>query len=368
MVSEEALFLLLDRQTVRPLRPIAAVSSVRVRLNGVTESPSPGVVLPAQATGAKAGPYNIRSGVNDQLVVKIDQRNEQVLTAPSGNQLSAIQVATALNKTLRDAMFDVTARKQLRLITAAKGLGATIFVNASGSTLASTLGMPTNRGWHGQTTVPGWSIVNDPNTLLDRPTRLIVFDDPLKGFSDYVELDYATIRQECRRCGGLGIENDWRYDGSGQVVKAQNETLLIQELLKATYTVQGSNPFHPAYGTQIINTIGRKQSASGLVQNMIVSEIYQAFNRWQSIKRQQEENVGQTVTDEEYPFRLLSVGLQQSDQDPTVIFVNATVQNRSSKPVQIERGLRLPNQIDIMSTTQQDRFFAQPIPNNRLIE
>jgi len=340
LVSEEALFLLNDRQTVRPLRPISAINSVRVRVNGLIESPSSGVLLPAQATGTKAGPFNIKRGVNDQLVVQIDQRQSQTIVAPAGVQLSASQLADALNLQVRNAVFTATSKKQIRLTSLSKGLGASIIIRAN--SLGPTLGFVANRGWHGQTNVPGWSIVNDPNTLLDRPTRLIVYDSPLKGFQDYVEIDYTTLREECRRCGGQGIEQDWRYGVSGQVITAQNETLLLQELLKAIYTIQGSNPFHPWYGTQIIDSIGKKLSAAGIVQNMIVSEIYEAFRRWQNIKRQQEEDVGQTVTDEEYPYRLTSVNLQQSTQDPTIIFVSATVQNRSSKPIQIERALRVP--------------------------
>jgi len=366
MVLEEALFFNPDRQTVRPLRPIAAVSSVKVRYNGTDYVPSEGVYLPAQATGLKSAPFTIRGGVNDQLVIKVDDRQAQTLHLPSGNKISALSITDSLNNITRDALFSVTAKNQIRLVTSNTGMGSKIFIASTGSTGAATLGFSTNRGWQGRSTVPGWSIVNDPNTLSDRPTRLIVFDEPLKGFADYVEVNYTTIRQECRRCGGLGVENDWRYDGRGQLITAQNETLLIQEMLKATYTIQGSNPFHTWYGTNVVNSIASKQDAAGVSQNLIISEVYTAFQRWQQIKRQQEEDVGQVVTDEEYPFRITSVILQQSDQDPTVIFINATIQNRSSKPIQIDRGIRIPGPANILGSSQQQGFFQQPIPNNKL--
>jgi hypothetical protein len=101
---------------------------------------------------------------------------------------------------------------------------------------------------------------------------------------------------------------------------------------------------------------------------MIVSDVYEAFRRWQSVKKQQEEVVGQSVSDEEYPFRLLSVNLQQSEQDPTVIFVSATVQNRSSRPIQIERGLRTPMPLDLLGSTQQQSTFDATLPNYSLVE
>lgn len=368
MVTQEALFLSADRRTVRPLRPIAAVGTVQVRADGATDVPSPGAHIAACATGVRSGPFNIQGGTNDQLVVRVGSAAPQTLTLPSGNQISAPQIADAMNRVVRGAIFFATSKRQVRIRTSFVGDGATLFLQGSGSTAAPILGLAPDRIWRGQTIIPGWSIVSDPNSLPDRPTRLLVFDEPLKGFSEYVELSYSTVRQECRRCGGLGIENDWRYHGQQALVTVENEDLLLQEMLKATYTVRGSNPFHTWYGTTIINSIGQKLSSSGIAQNMIVSEIYETFRRWQSIKKQQEEVVGQTVTDEEYPFRLLSVTLQQSDQDPTVIFVNATVQNRSNKPIQIERGIRTPIPLDLLGSTQQQSTFNATLPNYNLVQ
>jgi hypothetical protein len=117
------------------------------------------------------------------------------------------------------------------------------------------------------------------------------------------------------------------------------------------YTILGSNPFHTWYGTGLIDSIGKKLTSGGFIQNIIVADIYQAFNRWQSIKQQQEEDLGQFVSDREFPFRLLSVNLQQSTQDPTVIFVAITVQNRSNEPIQLTRGLKLPQALELTTGT-----------------
>jgi hypothetical protein len=191
----------------------------------------------------------------------------------------------------------------------------------------------------------------------------VVFDEPVKDYQPYVELSYNTVRQECRRCGGIGVENDWRYGRTGEVAQVRDEALLIQEFQKMVYTMRGTNQFHQWYGTQIIEAVGRKLSVGGLVQNMIVSDIYQAFNRWQRVKQAQEEKAGQALTDEEYPFRLLSVTLERSTNDPTVIFVNSTIQNRSQKPIQITRGLRLPEPLDLLGSTAQQGVIRQSLNN-----
>lgn len=359
-VVEEALYFNTDRQTIKPLRPIASGQSVVVRVNGVAAVPSYGLHTPALATASEQGPFNVQPGVNDTLVVNVCGV-DQVVRIQGGNKLSTKQVADQLNLAIRNAVFSVSAKQRIRLRTGQEGPASTLMVRFSGSTLASTLGLTTDRQWRGQTTFPGWSLVRDPNTLNDRPTRRIVFDRPFSGRSDYVEISYTTVRQECRRCGGLGIENDWRYTKTGEIIEVRDETLLIQETLKAVYTVQGSNPFHVWYGSNILRTIGRKLSASGLVQNLIVSDIGETFRRWQAIKRKQEEDVGQFVSDEEYPFRLLSVVLEQSQQDPTVVFVTCTVQSRSRQPIQIERGIKLPQPIDLMGSTEQQGVFRQSL-------
>lgn len=359
LVAEEAIFLNTDRATVRPLRPISAFNSVVVRVDGEIIVPSQGVHLPAEALAAKKGPFNVRIGVNDTLVLRVDENLDQTLQIDPGESLSSRDVAQRLNRLVIDAIFDLTPNGRLRCRTRSKGRATTLVIRSSA--LATTLGFPVNRQWRGRTPFPGWSLVADTSTLLDRPTRLIIFDEPLKGYRDYVELNYSTLRQECRRCGGLGVENDWRYGVHGEVFEVRDEALLIQEVQKITYTVQGSNSFHLWYGTQILNAIGRKLSAAGLVQSSIIADIREAFRRWQSIKRQQEEVVGQAVSDEEFPFRLQQVVLNPSQQDPTVVFVTATVQNRSQKPIQIERGVTLPLPADILGSSTQDGLIRQSL-------
>ena len=356
-VVEEALFLDTDMQTARPLRPIGSVASTEVRINGMVYVPSQGIALPAEALSGKTGPYTITQGVNDRLIVNIDGGEDQTIVVQSGKRLSTKSLALNLNQSLRDgSVEEVGGRVRFR----SGRNGKTSFLHIkSGSTLTSVLGMVEDRVFRGLKSVPGWSIVRDPTTLDDRPSRWIVFDQPLKGFADYVELNYVTVRQECRRCGGIGVENDWVYGRDGNTIEVRDEALLLQEILKIMFTVQGSNPFNSWYGTGLTDSIGSK--LVGMVQNLIVTEITTAFSRWQSIKKQQEEAVGQFVSDREFPFQLLNVRVEQSSQDPTVIFVSATVQSRSGSPIDIERGIRLPEPSDLLAATAAQGAFRQSL-------
>ncbi len=357
-VVEEALFVNTDRLTVQPLRPISSANSVKVRVNGEAFVTPVGLHTPAIGKGSLPGPYNIRPGVNDTLVVSVNAGPDQTVTIPSGRSVTAQLLAKSLTTLVSGVVFDTTKKSQILAKSFKQGTASRIMFK-NGSTVATTLGLTLNRAYRGQQIFPPWSLVNDPNTLSDRPTRLILFDTPINGTNDYFEINYATIRQECRRCGGAGVENDWRYNIQGEVIPVRDADLLVQETLKITYTVKGTNPFHAWYGTGLLEMIGKKISDRGLVQNLILSDIQDAFRRWQSIKKQQEDTAGQFVSDEEYPFRLLVVNLEPDPQDPTLIFVNALVQNRSSQPIQVTRGLKLPAPLDILGSTVQDALLQQ---------
>lgn len=353
----EGLFLNSDRQTIRPLRPIASAVSVTVRFNAEVDVPAVGYATPAIAKGSLPGPFSVSSGAN-LLVVSVNGGPDQTIAAPVGNLMNAKSLCLALTTAARGLLsFKPTSRLQVQVSTSMRGPSARILFK-EGSTLAPTLGLVLGKVYRGVEIYPPWSLINDPNTLSDRPSRFIVFDRAIESTTDFVEIGYTTVRQECRRCGGVGVENDWQYTSAGGLIKVRNADLLSQEVLKITYTEKGSNQFHPWYGTGLLEAIGKKLTDQGLVQNLILSDLQDAFRRWQSIKKQQEEALGQFVSDEEYPFRLMVVNLRQDPSDPTVIFVDAFVQSRSNEPLQISRGLVLPVPLDIMGSTVQDSLRA----------
>lgn len=360
MVVEEALFLASNRVSVRPLRPISAADSVKIRVNGERRVGPMGFEVPAQVTSPRLGPFTINQGVNDTLKVRLsDGSPDQEVVLPAGRDFSISQMAEMLAQRVRGVSFTIE-RQRLHIQTRAQGRAATL-VFLSGSTLAPTLGLAQDRQWRGQLPVPGWSLIRDPNTLSDRPTRYIVFDEPLKGYQNYVEINYATLREECRRCGGLGVENDWRYARNGETVNVEDEALLIQEFTKAIYTIKGSNPFALWHGTQILEAVGQKVSNAKLLQQFISADIRDAFQRWREVKKQQEDAVGQFVSDAEFPFSLLQVQLNQSQEDPTIVFVSAVVQSRSAQPIQIDRGVRVPLPADLLGSSAQEGLVRQSL-------
>jgi hypothetical protein len=365
LVAEEYLLMRGDRQVATPMRPIASSNSVVVRANGVVEIPSYGVQTPAQSVGSRSGPFTITSGVNNRFKVQVGNDNWQDILIPGGYRIQPDHLALTLNTRVAGLQF-YTTNNRMQFRSNLLGPTATIFIDSS-STLATALGIPVNRHFSGKKVFPGWALVQKTNTLNDRPMRLIVFDEPLQADLNYLEVNYTTIREECRRCGGLGVENDWRYSVTGEVTQVRDELLLIQEIQKIIYTITGTNSFHNWYGTRIVDQIGEKLVIGGILQNRITSDIYTAFGRWQSVKKQQEETVGQAVSDEEFPFQLQGVKLEQSQDDPTVLFITVTVANRSLKPIQLVRGLRLPYPNNLLGSTQQQEIIRN-LQNYSLVQ
>jgi len=344
-VSEEAVYVSPGRRIIRPKRPIAAENSVKVRLDGAIDVPSYGSQIPATMKGTKRGPFTVTSSATSLLRVKVSQGAWQDLVFPVSNAMDPRYAVTLFNQGLsgiKAALEDGT----IRIETLDKGRQASLFI-AQESTAASIFGFPVNREWRGQDLIPGWTLVTDLASVVeDRPTqRNIVFDYPLKQEQSVAEISYTTALQECRRCGGIGVENDWRYDVKGNPITVENEDLLLQELQKMVLTVRGSNPFHNWIGTSLVDAIGQKLGQQSVVQTLTLADITQAFKRFQSIKKGQEKV--QEITDREFPYRLLGVNFTQHPTDPSILYIDLSVQNRSQQAIKLTRGLRLPHNLEI---------------------
>ncbi len=358
-VVEEALPVGGDGRTVVPERPIASLDSVRVRLNGLLEVPPRGVALPAETLGRVRGPFATVTGVSDVLRVRVRAEAMQVLTVPSSPRISASQLAQLLNAQVTGCRF-FAQNERLGMRSDARGRSATLYVPAN-SALGSVVGFASPRELRGVDVCPGWSLVRQEGQLDDIPKRLVVFDAPLPLSASFAELDYITRKQECRRCGGTGVENDWRYGTDGNTGEVRNEALLIQELLKDFYTELGSNPFYPKYGSELMGKIGSKLiNTAGGLQAAIAADLRLAFQAWQGVKKGQEQ-AGQPVSDEEFPYRLLDVSVELSPVDPTVIFVVITVQNRSLQRVDLTRGVKLPQSLALLGTSAALGVFRQSL-------
>jgi phage baseplate assembly protein W len=289
--------------------------------------------------GTATGPFTVVAG-SATLALKVNGV-PVTLTLPAGKVFPTKRIADTFNRTapLQGLQFKEV---QNRLEIESTGIGPPASIQVIDSPLATLFGFPL-KVFRGKTLVSGWTLIVDPTALYETPYRYIVFDRPLPfGPSGFAEVSYTTTAVNCRRCNGTGLEFDWRYTPKGGTGEVRDDALLLQELLKILLTEQGSNPFHPWYGTTLMERIGSKITNGQAIQSAITADVSEAFRRWQNIKRSQENVVGQFVSDDEFPFRLLGVTVTQDEVNPTIMYVRVQIQKRSGTVVDLNRGFRLP--------------------------
>jgi len=327
----EALALEADRRTIRTVIPPSS-SFVELSING-HKVPNTGVISGVTITGLNPGPYTIETGDNDTFAVSINGGATQEAALPTGVAVAPELVASAINTQIVGLTASVT-KGRLTLTQDARGEQATLQLEEGNA--HATLGFPALRFYRGRTAIPGWKLVRDPNSPI-ATDRVLLLDRALPSGDDRIEVSYITRRDLCRRCAGLGLENDFRYDTQGNPVFVTNEALLLQEVEKIVFTVQGSNVFHTWYGTSLLSLIGTKIGGRGgakYLETQLVTEIQGALDRYLSIKERQAQV--QPVTVREQLSRVRSIAVNQDRIDPTLFRVQVALENRANEIITFE--------------------------------
>lgn len=199
----------------------------------------------------------------------------------------------------------------------------------------------------------GFVLVRDSSALDN--TKLIKFRRPRRATDEYYEITYYTKSSDCRRCHGLRIEQDYRYNNNGALVTVVNEQKLVQDLRKLILTSIGSNPFHRWYGTSVPNLIGAKITNSSFIRSKMESDIRQALNRYVDTQTKQIRALtgipNSSVDPREKFGQLLKLTVQQDAIEPTSYNVNITFTNRSNELLTVNTNINLPDPVSLVYNT-----------------
>lgn len=338
LVIDEWLALEEDGRTLKTVRNPSS-SHIRVKRNGM-EIPSDGIGSKVSFSSSKAQPFELEKGVTDELRFQTSDGVLQTITLPSGTQVPASRIAEAINAQGSGVIAKAISGK-IRLETVQGGMDATIFLQKGSGHEA--IGFPPHRFYQGREIMPPWKLIKEQNTFGVR-SRKIVFDRPVPSTDDIFEVSYYTQRKECRRCAGIGIENDIRYNSKGDPVFVRGADLLVQEVEKIVFTIRGSNIFYSWYGTSLSELVGQKIAGTGsLVESQLVTEIALTLDRYRDVKIQQSKL--QPVTDQEFLMRVQNIEVRQDNVDPTIFRIQVDLQNRADEVDQIQKTLII-NDID----------------------
>jgi len=319
-----------DSEYLQPISPLAS-SNLHLYINGM-EIPGDGLYSRASLIFNKTGFSSIILGLNDTIELAVDSMSEQSIVLESGN-LTIEQIVYDLQKKIPSVSVELS-NGYLKMTSKTFGFGSKLKLGSG--TAHTVLGIPTNRVYAGKQLYPGWFVVDDP-TKVD--LRRILFGYPLKSLDDIIEMSYFTSAPYCRRCHGLKIENDFRYDTLGRKVVIRDEDLLYQEVHKILMTIKSSNIFHIWYGTRMSSLVG--SNLIGFMKSQILSEISDALDNIRDIKIQQARL--QEVTPGEFPERLSVSNFSSPENDPTILNLELEVMSRRGTRVKINQLIRLPD-------------------------
>lgn len=336
LTLEERVTLSSDRRSLPTLQPIANRTIVGVLADYDVQIPQDGLYSQAKLLSFQAGPYTLIENETDLSVVTSDESFSVTLSA--NVFYTADEIATAINRASTTKKTVASSQNGRLTITDTASVGPRSIVQVFGLSLPK-LGFGTQSGAQGKMLFPPWELYTPPATP---SSRYIRFTQPL-AYNPILTVSYVTTQQRCLRCRGTGVENDYRFTATaslttsggtvpaGSIITIENEDLLYQEALKIVLTQRGSNPFHPAYGSTVLSRVGSKTIAATAAA--INQDVRLALELLQTTQTEQAKL--QSVTAREKLYSIQSVNTSADPNDPTVFYVDITVQNASTTPVVI---------------------------------
>jgi len=352
LTMEEVVAIDADRRSLLCRQPVASGGVVRIMVNDEFFLPQGGLFTPAVLRSAGSGPYDILEGEDTLTVI-----------TSSGSQTVSFGIGNTINRMSADDVVGFLAKVPFTVARVSVDNGHLVFadvtkvgpdsyVKVSGAAAKSLgFGGPWLNGseanhhqWsaRGVMLYPPWRMHTRPDEITNRFPK---FDEPIRN-NPIFKVTYTVPPQRCLRCGGSYIENDYRFDASGQILMIENEDLLYQAALKIVLTDKGSNPYYPWYGCNLRQRIGSK-AVSG-VATLINEDVRRSLARLQEMQREQTKF--QQVSFKERLFSIMSVNTQPHVQDPTTFLVDVVLRNASSEQVNLNIVFTVPGVVALMGS------------------
>jgi len=266
------------------------------------------------------------------------------VSLPEGERVPISKIKTFLELSAVNDLVTVGEMNGYLLLTEKGNVGRSASITVGGKG-AIALGFVQMRAM-GKEVLPPWGLLAIPNQLptlrasgapQENMARYPFFKEPLKG-NPSLKVTYTTIGNQCPRCQGTLIENDYRFNVLGTLITVSDADLLYQECFKAILTQKGSNAYHVAYGSDIMSRIGAKLGSS--VSMLIEQDIR---NSLLNVKGLQESRAQyQPVTLSERLYEIRAVQITSSEDDPTLFFADVVVSNMSQKPISLNIAFSVP--------------------------
>lgn len=154
--------------------------------------------------------------------------------------------------------------------------------------------------------------------------------------SDIISVDYLVSINKCRKCKRTGQVNDFDHDKLGETIIVQKEQKMLQDLLKMTLAIKGSNKAHPWRGTSFMSFLGTTRLSS-YYETKFKGELIELGEKIKDLQTQQAQY--QQVDNEEFFSFLDNITVQQSSIDPNFYEINADVISQAGTSISLDTSL-----------------------------
>jgi len=331
LADRERVILGPDRRSLKTKKSVSSFSGLSIFANN-EEVPSSGLYSQAELFSGFSGPFRTLKNETD-LVIKTSVET-LVYNLPISSSLTTDSLISLLSVGSETTLFE--NQNGFLKVTDFGALGLSSSISISGRALCS-LGFSHQSGARGAQLYPPWELVKTSDF-----NRRIVYRHP--KFRDRIrsnpifKVRYTFWPEQCLRCGGSLIENDYSFDSTGDTVLIDNENLLHQAALKIILTTKRSNPYHPWYGTTLRQRIGSK--AVNMAASLINEDVRTALEKMQSLQVNQKNF--QEVSFKERLYKIDQVRTRAHEQDPTMFLVDVVVTNASQEAVSLSVIFTVP--------------------------
>jgi hypothetical protein len=122
----------------------------------------------------------------------------------------------------------------------------------------------------------------------------------------------------------------------GEVITVVDEQKLLQDVLKFTIAVKGSNKANPWWGTILSSYVGTARS-NEYYKPRFKSEVIDAGEKIKDLQIQQTQY--QIVSDKEFFSHFEAMTVEQSDYDPNFYEINALVVSQAATAIEMSTSL-----------------------------
>lgn len=156
------------------------------------------------------------------------------------------------------------------------------------------------------------------------------------------EVSYVTTPELCPKCSGCGYVDDLCLDPSGSPLVVEDTALLAQSVEKIAITRQGSNKYHPWFGSRLDMLVngGVKITDDSMLLSDVKSALADAIRSLQDAQTHH-MNVNSNVSSHEVLGRVLSIDAKFSEEDPGIVLADVSYESRSGKVVNFTQELEL---------------------------